>query len=336
MRMRFYGLVGLSLFVLVCAGGHVHAQGVTRSWSLDERFLERLRVLPDEVKDFSKVLFEISDRAQKDLLGERQSAGPVFRKLVKSFKSSATGRSCARKCLAALNAFLFDRERFRSDRSRLFESSLDALIFSKVLAGQKGNCLSLSLLYFSFTRELKIMVSPVVAPRHVFLKQVTPEGGFNIETTARASNPSDEYYLKEFFVCPQGKQCEPRVLTSKEFLGLYLANLANHYKLKGFEDKAIAIYMVAIDMLSGYAPLYINLGNAYERLGELILAKAEYERALSLDPYLCEAYYNLGLLHFVYTKRFALARRYGTIARDLGCRFHPEFRAFFESGKFVP
>jgi len=280
----------------------------------------------------SREVNALSVRAARQLRGEDVDAGWLQRQIkdmarVLQLRFSPGMPDSDR--VDILNQYFFEEQGFQSDRSRLFEGTLEGLVLDRVLTSRKGNCLSLSLVYLMVARELDLDVRAVVVPRHMFVRFVDGEEHRNIETTDRGANKSDAYY-QSFFTNGPARGSAGRELTGKELFAVYSSNLAIHYNLAGQHEQALAMLNTAAVAFPDHAGIQTNLGNVYEHSGRIREAYAQYKNSLTVDPYICETHHNLGLLHFIYTKDHVQARRHGRAARQLGCRLHPQFQKFME------
>jgi len=73
---------------------------------------------------------------------------------------------------------------------------------------------------------------------------------------------------------------------------------------------AISYYKNALDITPNDKILNYNLGKLYQDLGDLELAKAQYEHLIAIDPNSYPAYNNLGYIALVYEDEYADAVRY--------------------------
>lgn len=64
-----------------------------------------------------------------------------------------------------------------------------------------------------------------------------------------------------------------------------------------YNDVTTYITQVMRDTGTETAELYFYLGFAYDQLEEVSYAKLQYRRAISLDPAIADAYYNLGVIY---------------------------------------
>ena len=168
------------------------------------------------------------------------------------------------------------------------------------------------------------------SPGHFYVRYQNQQHIINIETTKKGQSLDTSYYKKNFFKGMRPPDSYFNALSKKQLIALYLSNLSTQYKLKGYHQQARDLFEMVINILPKRASLYVNLGNTYERDHKILKALVYYQKALDLNPYLCEAHYNMGLIHYLYTKRYQEAIFHGKIAQKLGCRLHPEFRAFLK------
>jgi regulator of sirC expression with transglutaminase-like and TPR domain len=297
--------------------------------ALDDQTLSALSVLKEKQTPLFRVISALSEKAEKDLYGKSsdpQVREKILKAIVRDVRKQAGKNPDRKNLLAALNATLFDKYHFRAEPSPLFKNPIETTLFGPVFERHQGNCFTLSLIYFSLAERLHLSLEGVMVPNHFFLRYYDGQSYRNIESTAQGRELPDDYYRQEYYRRPDPP--ELKALTKKQIIAVYLNNLANHYKLHGSYERAIAILKTAMEIFPDQPTFIVNLGNVYERSGKISQAAIEYEKAIAIDPYLCEAYYNLGLLHFLYTHNYTLAERYGKVARKLGCRLHPDFEAF--------
>ncbi|HSV43150.1 MAG TPA: transglutaminase family protein [Candidatus Bathyarchaeia archaeon] len=295
-------------------------------------YIDKIFKLEEGELNLNQHLLEITRLASMDLLGEDmdtaeydQQFQTMAQVLSERFKTAADDQTRIR----LINEYLFNDQKFEVDRSTLFESTTDELLLNRVMTTKKGHCLSLSLVYLCLGERLGLSLNGVMFPNHFFVRFSHADGAINIETTAKGE-PFDNEHYRSLYLRGFDDQISAQRLGKKETIAVYLANLANQYKLKGTHEFAMRLLQAVIELMPDRAGLYINLGNTYERDGQIITALGCYQKALGMNPYLCEAHYNIGLAHFLYTKRYDDARRHGLIAVRLGCRVHPEFRKFLE------
>jgi tetratricopeptide (TPR) repeat protein len=256
------------------------------------------------LKDLDNMAFEIRDRLEDKGLGVNY------------------------KAVAVINEYLFERQSFKSV-SKADETS--DLFLHSVLDRKRGYCLSLSILYLSIGERLGLPLYGVVAPGHFFVRYDDGRVRFNIETTSKGGNASDEHYMNKFKV-PENDSLYMTNLNKMQTLGCFFnnlgnvyndigntesallaleraveinpslaesrANLGNIYLRKDQVDDAIYEYQAALEINSNDAKAHNNLGNAYAKRGWLSDAISQYSYALKLDPNFTDVYKNLASAYF--------------------------------------
>jgi len=100
-----------------------------------------------------------------------------------------------------------------------------------------------------------------------------------------------------------------------------------------FQEKldplAISYYRNALAIKPNDKILNYNLGKLYQDLGELELAKEQYQYLLAIDPYSYPAYNNLGYIAFYFEDNFEEAIRYYSKAIELDSSY---FQAWCNRG----
>jgi tetratricopeptide (TPR) repeat protein len=74
-------------------------------------------------------------------------------------------------------------------------------------------------------------------------------------------------------------------------------NLGNIYYDKRFIDKALEYFQFATRLKPNYAHAYYNIGTVYYDKGLIVTAIEQYQIAIRLKPYFPEAHYNLGIAY---------------------------------------
>ncbi len=303
--------------------------------ALSQEYIQNLFTQEEKTIDLNASLALITKSASKDLLKEEMFVSDFNKHLTqmeKDLRRLLPDKAPPKQQIKMINQYLYGQKGFSPDRSKLFESTLETLLLNRVLQNTKGHCLSLSLIYLCLAERLDLPVNGVMVPNHFFVRYDNGHQRINVETTYNGKNFPDLYYRK-YYLKGFDDKVSLKKLTKKETLAIYLSNLANHYKLQGNHKKAMQMFLQIMKVLPGRASLYTNLGNTYERDKQIAKAIAIYQHSLSLNPYLCQTHYNLGLAHFYYTKIYDQARKHGEFARKLGCRMHPEFESFLKRGK---
>ena len=250
-----------------------------------------------------------------------------------------------------INQYLFDELGFSSLKEA---TDPNDLFLHTVLKNKKGYCLSLSVLYLAIGERLGIPLYGVVVPGHFFVRYDDGRLRFNIETTSKGGNASDEDYIKKFKVPAQTNgSIYMKNLNALETLGCFFNNLGNSYIEVGNKkqaqealeraveinpalpesrtnlgniyleagrvDEAIRQYRYALQNGPDDAKVHNNMGNAYFRKGWSNDALTEYERAIVLDANLVEAYKNSAIT-------YSQQKEYGKAMQRLrtAIRFEPK------------
>lgn len=298
---------------------------------MDDPTLKEIENLSQTDICLEKVISSLSDKARDDLSGKLTAPDAwksFLDQLEEDIRPALKNRKDPERAIQALNTTIFGRYQFRVDHNRLSESPIDSLLLNSVVRTRKGNCLTLSLFYLFLSERIGLRLDGMILPGHFFIRTHEHDSHRNIESTSYGMAFPDEYYKKRFARGPY--LSEPKVLTRKQVVAVYLNSLATLYKYHGHYDRAIAMFETSVRIMPDSPGFLTNLGNAWERRGQIVKAESLYKKGLSLDPYAAEAHYNLGLLYFVYGRRYDLAIHHGNVARELGFQLDPTYRDFLE------
>ena len=300
-----------------------------------------LRLKGDEV-DLATAALIISEYWSEMVDGRRylsdlDNMALEIREMLKQKKLSTDFRA-----VPVINNYLFGTLGFSSISEA---SDPNSLFLHTVMDKKQGYCLSMSVLYLAIGERLGLPLYGVVVPGHFFVRYDDGRVRFNIETTSKGGNASDEHYIKKFKV-PRlnGRSIYLKNLSKIQTLGCFFnnlgnsysdigdmesallaferaveinptlsesrANLANIYLKKGQVAQAVNEYRAALDINPNDAKTHNNLGNAYTQRGSLGYAVSEYTESIRLDPNFVDGYKNLAL---VYSKQ----ERYGRAVAEL-------------------
>ena len=196
------------------------------------------------------------------------------------------------RAVPVVNKYLFDELRFRSVEKA---TNPNDLFLHSVLDKKRGYCLSLSILYLSLGERLGLPLYGVVAPGHFFVRYDDGRVRFNIETTSKGGNASDEHYINKFKVPEDSEDSIYMTNLSKiQTLGCFFNNLGNTYNDVGDIESALLALERAVEINPSLAESRMNLGNIYLRKGRVEDAMYEYRAALEINPDDAKAHFNLG------------------------------------------
>ncbi len=316
-------VITLVCFVVAAAGHKGHAAAGT--------VVPGHYLLPESApEDFADILCRNSMVAALELKNRELSlpspCGGLFR-IVQGARGAIEGADTPEALIECLNRYLFEDVGLTYDFSHLFRTSPEAVLFNEVIEKKKGNCLGLSLIYLAVAEKLGLPVYGVVVPEHFFVRYDDGRVRINIETTRDGAALSDAYYRNRYGRTPDTTWYH-RSLRPEETNAFYVSVIALLYKEEENYGRAIEIMKNAMRIIPESSELRVNLGNAYERQGKILRAIEQYHEAIERNPRTAEAYYNLGLVYFQYTRQYALARRYGILAMKMGCPIHPRYKEF--------
>jgi len=196
------------------------------------------------------------------------------------------------RAIPEINEYLFNELGFKS----LSEANdPNSLFLHTVLDQKRGYCLSLSVLYLSLAERLGLDMYGVVVPGHFFVRYDDGEVRFNIETTSSGGSGTDEQYMEKFNV-PQGDNSSIYLknLNKIQTLGCFFNNLGNSYDKIGDIDSALRAYKTAVEINPTLSESRVNVGNIYLRKGRVTDAIKEYLAALRINPKDATTHNNLG------------------------------------------
>src|SRR4030042_476399 len=217
-----------------------------------------------------------------------------------------------------INNYLFDTLGFSSISEA---SDPNSLFLHTVMDKKQGYCLSMSILYLSIGERLGLPCDGVVVPGHFFVRYDDGRVQFNIETTSKGGNASDEHYIKKFKV-PRlnGRSIYLKNLSKIQTLGCFFNNLGNSYSDIGDMESALLAFERAVEINPTLSESRANLANIYLKKGQVAQAVNEYRAALDINPNDAKTHNNLGN---AYTQRDSLG--YAVSEHTETIRLDPNF-----------
>ncbi len=164
--------------------------------------------------------------------------------------------------IKALNAFVFEKMRFRFPPHSLYAKDIDLYTFlPSVLDNHLGVCLGVTTLYLALAQRIDLNLEVVTPPGHIYVCYREGDELINIETTARGVNLPEETYLSI-------SQRSLQQRTIKEVVGMTHFNQASVFLHRNEFDKAVAAYERALPYLKGDPLINELLGFSYLLIGE--------------------------------------------------------------------
>lgn len=196
------------------------------------------------------------------------------------------------RSIPVINEYLFNDLGFKSISEA---TDPNDLFLHTVLDKKRGYCLSLSILYLSIGERLGIPLYGVVVPGHFFIRYDDKRVRFNIETTSKGGNASDEHYIKKFKVPPDNdNSIYMKNLNKIQTLGCFFNNLGNSYSDIGETESALLALERAVQINPALSESRANLGNIYLQMKRISDAIYEYQTALQINPNDAKTHNNLG------------------------------------------
>lgn len=171
-----------------------------------------------------------------------------------------------------MNTVLFKQEGYHYDRDPFARSKQDYYFLNGILDTKQGTCYIMPLLYVAVAQRVGYPIYPVAAPDHLFVRYVKPNlEEFNIEITSGGKHFTDESYIEDFAVSPQGIKSGAymHTMSYREFFANIIAASAFTHAREGYGYRAMSYYEKAIKLDPHYADAYDNLALGYAKLSEM-------------------------------------------------------------------
>jgi tetratricopeptide (TPR) repeat protein len=180
----------------------------------------------------------------------------------------------------------------------------DSLKLSTLVTDKKGNCVTVSLLYYYLAEATSLDLHVVHAPEHFFLRTYQDSGMYlNTEPTQQGIHLADSYYVASKSISDKsirnGSYMKESDLSFLE--DAYINNLAVLLQARGDYRKAIDIYTASLEQFPLNPEIWVNRGDCLRNLGRYEPAIEDYSKAIALydmDPGYFErrgkAYVNAG------------------------------------------
>ncbi len=195
--------------------------------------------------------------------------------------------------IALFNSFIFDSLGLKAiDDTLDIRSSLP----SQILIHRQGSCLGLVLFSLGLAEFLKLPLSPVFLPGHIFLRYQSPTHISNIEMLKRGIARSDSFYRTQFNLAAKPWYQMENYSKDQALIAL-LFNLANFHMYEKKWAQALDEYQVVLTILPRYPEALANAGAALYSLGDKKSAKIKLDSAFIGDSLAPPTLKNLELLN---------------------------------------
>jgi tetratricopeptide (TPR) repeat protein len=254
----------------------------------------------------------------------------------------------AAKVLPRMNRLLFETQQFEAKA----EPYPEDFLLHRLLDKKAGRCAAFVSLYLALASRTGLPMGSVCVPEHIFIRWLPAVPGsdpdyklgglfrrgppyLNVETTKAGGQLQDEIYQRMLgdASTDAGASFYLRPLSRRETIGALLSALGDALRKQGRLAEALYACKLAIGINVNDAEAWNNLGVVQRELGDVKLARAAYNKALSLHPY-AEIYNNLASLEKEPAKRITLYRQALEIKPDLCGVWKNLSFAYYQTGNF--
>lgn len=188
---------------------------------------------------------------------------------------------------------------------------------SRILDGDRGNCLGLTLLYLAVAERAGLPLAGVAAPEHYFVRFDDGVTRVNMELTQGGRAVPDGDYIRSRRISREAidRGIYLRSESKRQVIASLLSNRAALRALAGRFEEALADAERALAVKPYWPQGLVNRGLALELSGRAREAERDYLRALELDPHCASALNNLAAL---YLTRATEGRAGGPAGRAAG------------------
>jgi len=292
MRKSLLPIIFLLLFTIEVSFGRNEPLANDGKSGLYARSIEQVLRLREEDVDLATAALIVSEHWSDVVSGRRHLStlddmALEIRERLRRKRLNANFRA-----IPLINAYLFNELGFTSISEA---SDPNDLFLHTVLDKKRGYCLSLSILYLSLGERLGLPLYGVVVPGHFFIRYDDNRVRFNIETTSKGGNASDEHYINKFKVPPgNDKSIYMKNLNKIQTLGCFFNNLGNCYSDIDETESALQALQRAVQINPTLSESRANLGNVYLKKDRVREAIYEYQAALDINPNDAKTHNNLG------------------------------------------
>lgn len=197
-----------------------------------------------------------------------------------------------------------DVEQLMALQTALFDDSFDfryepnlTLTASEAFEQRRGNCMSFTVLFVSLARTADIdafLMSVLREP------EVVREGDLvvvNRHVVAALLNQLGTVATFDFYLRDDGPRIQRRVMDDVKATAMYHSNLGGDAIRDGNLEDALEHLRIATVLAPDWAPGWINLGVARNRMGDPDGAFDAYGRALEADPHDASALTNMASIY---------------------------------------
>jgi regulator of sirC expression with transglutaminase-like and TPR domain len=182
------------------------------------------------------------------------------------------------RIVAALRKTVFDEGRITCDRG---DHDVRNLLPQMVLRRGHGSALGISLVLLALGQKLDLPLYGVAAPEHFFIRFDDGREKINIDPLKKGRALTDSWYKTRCNI-PDSSYYTLKNLDTREVVAYVRFAMAGIYKSRGLFAKAAQNYEFIITELPDFPDVYVNLGMAYDTLGQIDKSLAYFLKAKTL------------------------------------------------------
>lgn len=165
---------------------------------------------------------------------------------------------------------------------------------TEVYQSRRANCLAFTNLFLGMAREVGVPVYFLAVETETFRK----EGDFVVVSDHIAVGYGDGQLIRSFDFSEResGKLRRVRRISDLTAISMYHSNRGAELMQEGDLAESLRWLRTAVALEPGLPKIWVNLGVARRRVGDLDGAESAYRRAMELNPTTYSAYQNLAAL----------------------------------------
>ncbi len=232
--------------------------------------------LPKEKIDFAQIKVGIDKMV--DPAVDTEATLKTLDRMVAAVYSLFRPNASSMEKYLALKKYLYEKGPWNNNQAFQydFDDPMGYKISNKILANyiksQKGNCVSMPILFLVLGQKIGLDLSLSTAPSHVLVKFTETETGrtFNVEATSGGGFTRDEWYKKQMPMTDEAiaNGIYLQKLSKRESAAEIVMLIAESYYEKSDYEKAIEIMDVILKAYPKSVYAVLKTGGAYYKLLE--------------------------------------------------------------------
>ncbi|MCI0556176.1 MAG: transglutaminase-like domain-containing protein [Anaerolineae bacterium] len=261
-------------------GSVAHAGEVNPATVFDSSRFREAQILkaileqPEETIDFAKAKLTIDKLVDPSI--DVNANIKKIEAIVKTIQSLLPAGASSQDNMLAVRKYIYEAGAWNNHRPYQYDfddpkgTKLNNKLLSTYLDTQKGNCVSMPLLFIVLGQRLGIDVTASTAPLHVLVKYTDSDTGqsYNLETTSGANPSRDVWYQQNMHITDQAlaNKIYLQKLTKRETVAVMATLLAEDYREKQEYEKAMMISDVVLKYYPNAVDSMLMKGSLFYRL----------------------------------------------------------------------